>query len=68
MYHLQLFNVDERGRAVGLVRTGDEYRFVSDAYVEACRLRLGTRFRITDTGGQLILEDALPTLTEAHAA
>jgi hypothetical protein len=68
MYHLQLFNIDERGRAVGLVRTGDEYRFVSDACVAACRLRLRTRFRIIDTGGQLILEDALPPLNEAHAA
>ena len=68
MFHLQLFNVDARGRQVGLVHVGNPYPFASEAIADAGRLRLGTHFRITDEVNQLILEDRLLAFSEAVAA
>jgi hypothetical protein len=36
---------------------GGGYLFASEAIAAALQLRLGTHFRITDGGGQVVLDD-----------
>jgi len=67
MYHLQLFDLDVRGRPTGPMQMSDLYRFLTDAIQDARRLRLATHFRITDQRGQTILEDRLPAVCGAQA-
>ena len=44
------------------------YNSAPEALADAARLRLGTHFRITSYGGQMVLEDSLPALGEVVAA
>jgi hypothetical protein len=68
MYHLTVFNVDAGGRAIDIVKVSAAYLSAPEALADAARLRLGTHFRITTHGGQVILEDSLPALGEVVAA
>jgi hypothetical protein len=68
VYHLRLFNVDARGQQNGIVHIGGPFDTATLAITEAYRLRLGTRFQITDCAGQLVMEDDLPSLSRADSA
>ena len=54
-----MFNLDARGAGVDFVQVGNTFETKALALAEARDLRLGTHFRITDDGGNVVMEDSV---------